>query len=266
MSSIQQYPTDAGERPKAADYRRWSGLSRLLCGFTLLELLVVIAIIAILAALIFPALGRAKARSKTVVCLNNLREIGLAFVMYVHEEQGYPQHNTQKAADPWADQFSDTMRGVRKIYVCPAHPQALKISTETGFDNIVAFSYGYNVWGCSVDDDLGLDRAWPLPPIRESQVVVPSDMIAFGDSSDLGDYSLSFIIPTYGFDDGDHVESYGPSKRHNNGANMVFCDGHAEYGKNAAWVAHRPDVMQRWNRDHDPHTNIWTVDLLKLDP
>jgi hypothetical protein len=47
---------------------------------------------------------------------------------------------------------------------------------------------------------------------------------------------------------------------------MVFCDGHVEYGKNPKWVAHKPEVMMRWNRDHEPHSNLWMMNLLELDP
>jgi prepilin-type N-terminal cleavage/methylation domain-containing protein/prepilin-type processing-associated H-X9-DG protein len=101
--------------PMALYSRRKTSSIRAVAGFTLIELLVVIAIIAILAAMILPALGRAKAKSQAIYCVNNLRQVQLGWHMYSGDFSEYIAGNdwqVQKAHGPgqWAGGWLDATK------------------------------------------------------------------------------------------------------------------------------------------------------------
>ena len=85
--------------------------------FTLIELLVVIAIIAILAAMLMPVLNKAKIRAQTAECLNNMRQLQICFIMYVHDNNDWVPPNggntAQSQTGSWAN-LSDAQSDYRR--------------------------------------------------------------------------------------------------------------------------------------------------------
>jgi prepilin-type N-terminal cleavage/methylation domain-containing protein/prepilin-type processing-associated H-X9-DG protein len=228
--------------------------------FTLIELLVVIAVIAILAALLLPALAGGKRAGQSAACKSNLRQIGIAFELYLMDFQKYPLcvEGSVRAYVLWEGKILPFTANSSNLFVCPAIAWA-KWTNKPPMPPRNP-SYGYNIAGSGryppTGTPLGLDgslREDQPAPLAENKVKVPADMIEVADCT-----------PKTGEADNDLDDLFAINllaelaPRHNKGENGVFCDGHVEYGKHVAWLKKTDGARRRWNNDHASHPETWS--------
>jgi prepilin-type N-terminal cleavage/methylation domain-containing protein len=179
-------------------------------GFTLIELLVVISIIALLMAILMPALARARKQAKAVVCQSNIRQWGTIFSMYTGDNDGFFNEGrwSLSEANYWMDALRSYYSNNRKIYCCPTATKPVSEGiwwgTFTAWGKLTGGgaygeegdygSYGHNCWTQNPPPGVGHGgpASWHW---RTINVKGGADIPLFLDGMWLGGFPRSYSRP-----------------------------------------------------------------------
>jgi prepilin-type N-terminal cleavage/methylation domain-containing protein/prepilin-type processing-associated H-X9-DG protein len=215
-------------------------------GFTLIELLVVVAIIAILAAMLLPALSKAREKARQAVCMNNLKQFSIAFRMYLEDyNEYYPPY-----VSGWDECNYQGWTMLIAVYLGTPKDKAKWINR---FEILRYGKYGGKVWRCAsaqkeknpfdygcyaYNSDYVGGYQSPYTPdlyhsVKHSRIKEPDKTVLMQDNSALAPYACTYAIWGYSFG-----PTWGLPTRHSEGGNYLFCDGHVGWYKWTEMVKH----------------------------
>jgi prepilin-type N-terminal cleavage/methylation domain-containing protein/prepilin-type processing-associated H-X9-DG protein len=196
--------------------RRIAPARRGLRGFTLIELLVVIAIIAILASLLLPALSQAKAKAQETRCLNNLKQLGLATLMYADDHKGLIKIDSPlEPGTTWGSILS-TNQDLKAfdIFLCPTYAPR-------------RFTNWFKTYGVRQDPPAENTSGEFGEILKVDSVLKPSEYLHLADTTSRGRQGIG-AEQYYYFRAESDKEVHA---RHKQKANGLYLDGHVEGAK-----------------------------------